>query len=104
MRHDIMNKIEAVLGTLDELELHEVNRRCVDKIRQIHQAKAFAKLSAFRVGDLVAFNDRYGRPTTILVDRINQRSVSGFTNDAMRKKWRVDASLCRLVGADKLAA
>lgn len=61
------------------------------------------RTSGFKRGDLVEFYaPKHGKHIKVVVNRINDKSLSCHEFDDPKRKWRVGPSLCRLVGADKV--
>lgn len=61
------------------------------------------RTSGFKCGDMVEFySSKHGKQVKVIVDRINDKSLSCHEVDDRIRKWRVAPSLCRLVGADKV--
>jgi hypothetical protein len=92
--------IARVVDTMSVENLRALNRLVVDRINGIHRASTALKAAAFRPGDTVQFTDsRHGRTVTMLVDRINTKSIGGreVTPGMPSTKWRVSPGLCRKV-------
>lgn len=86
---------------LDEAELVDLNRRVVERLRFIRQARAHQRMLDFSVGDRVSFQppDR-GRLFGVLA-RYNRKTVTVITDQGER--WNVaPALLSRVVDAGTL--
>lgn len=83
------------INNLSESELVELNRRVVERIRMIRQARAQATMLEFNIGDRVCFETNDDGLAFGIVVRHNKKSVSVNTEDGGR--WTVHPSLLRPV-------
>lgn len=83
------------LNGMSNEALRSLNRMVVDVLRQRQTAEAFEKSRQFRIGQMVKFSDKYGRPVTMRIERINTKTVSGVVECPITKRktnWRVHPS------------
>lgn len=76
------------LEHLSEAELMELNRRVVDRIRQLRQGRMLESMMRFEYGDTVAFDLADGSVVFARVLSFNRKSVSVVTETGTR--YRVD--------------
>ena len=61
---------------LSEDELHELNRRVMERLQFIRSAKSLARLARFSVGMTVEFDIDDGRTISGTVARLNQKTAT----------------------------
>ena len=83
------------LDTLTEAELIDLNRRIVERLRFLHQARAHQKMLQFSVGDQVSFDTSDGRLISGILTRYNKKTVTIIATDG--HQWNVAPSLLRRV-------
>lgn len=84
------------INGLTEAELLDLNRRIVERLRFLHQARAHVRMLEFRVGDRVAFQPP-DRPVLVgVLTRYNKRTVTVITETGER--WNVAPQLLQRVG------
>jgi hypothetical protein len=79
------------LTKLTEEDLLELNRRVVDQIRILRQARCLDSMVEFNLGDRVTFKPGGGREIIGTVVRRNQKSITVATADG--HQWRVSPTL-----------
>jgi hypothetical protein len=84
-------KPDIDLTRLTEDELIALNRRVVERLRFIRQARTYQTMAAFNVGDIVSFTPEAGRTMVGTVVRLNQKTATVCTREGER--WRVAPSL-----------
>lgn len=108
-----MVDIRARVGELNIFQLRELNTLVVGRINHISgggssiptPGHTSASRGDFKRGDLVEFySSKKHRQVRLVVDRINTKTLGGRESDTPSLMWRVPLSMCRLVGADKVAA
>lgn len=82
-------KIDLTL--LSEEELIELNRKIVDRLRLIRDAKAHHQMLELQPGDSVFFTSELGQKITGTIVKLNRKTVSLCTHDGHH--WRVSPSL-----------
>lgn len=87
----------AALNAASESELRELNAYLVSIMRDRSTVKQMAAGRAFQPGDRATFfSNRRARNVVIVIERINQKSVSGHeVGDSMYNgtKWKVTPSM-----------
>ncbi|WP_425614780.1 hypothetical protein NA78x_004659 [Anatilimnocola sp. NA78] len=81
------------LDHFSEAELIDLNRRIVERLRFLQQARAHVSMLKFAIGERVAF-DVDGITYRGVITRYNKKSVSLHTADGRR--WNVSPSLLRV--------
>lgn len=82
------------LSTLSEPELLQINKRIVELINNKRARRNYEALSAFRPGEEVQFLDSKNVLRTMVIERINQKTVSG-REPMTNTKWRVGVGLLK---------
>jgi 23S rRNA-/tRNA-specific pseudouridylate synthase len=85
----------SALNGMSTEALRQLNQMVVGVLRQRYAQQSWEKARNFSVGQMVQFKDKYGRPVTMRVERINTKTVSGVaTNPETGRKtnWRVAPS------------
>ena len=83
------------IDNLTEAELSDLNRRIVERLRFLHQARAHSRMLEFSVGDKVSFQpDGYGTLFGVLT-RYNKKTVTIITEQGQR--WNVSPALVRKI-------
>ena len=82
-------KIDLTL--FSEQELTELNRRIVDRLRLIRDARAQNQMLELQPGDRVSFTSELGQKVTGTVIKLNRKTVSLCTHDGHH--WRVSPYL-----------
>lgn len=83
------------LNSMSTESLRQLNNMVVGVLRQRSAQEAFDQGRQFRIGQMVKFKDRYGRPVTMQIERINTKTISGIARDAVtgrKTNWRVHPS------------
>lgn len=90
-------------------QLLEVQRHVASRLAHLAKTTPMGfmltpgRTSGFKRGDLVEFHStRFGKQIKVIVDRVNDKTLSCREFDNPERKWRVAPSFCRLVGADKV--
>lgn len=81
------------LDQFSEAELFDLNRRIVERLRFLQQARAHVSMLKFAIGERVAF-DADGVTVRGVISRYNKKSVTIHTPDVRR--WNVSPSLLRV--------
>jgi hypothetical protein len=76
---------------LSEDELVDLNRRVVERLQMIRQARRYQQMLTFSAGERVSFVDDRGRVNVGRVIRFNHKTVSIDGEDG--RQWRVAPSL-----------
>jgi hypothetical protein len=81
------------LKKLSYEELVDLNKAVVveTRLRQVQRQQNAAR--AFSVGDKAKFMDKTGRIVTIVIERINLKTVSGREVSSPTRKWNVSPTL-----------
>jgi len=85
----------AQLNSMSTEALRNLNNMVVGVLRQRQTTEAYEKARKFSIGQMVNFKDKWGRPVTMRVERINVKTVSGYSIDPVterRTNWRVAPS------------
>ena len=81
------------IDRFSEAELIDLNRRIVERLRFLEQARAHATMLRFSIGDRVCFDaDDRGTVSGIII-RYNRKSVSILADDGRR--WNVGPRFLR---------
>lgn len=83
------------IDPLNESELVDLNRRIVERLRFIQQARAHATMLKFCIGDRVTFEPEGRGQIFGVITRYNKKTVSVLTDDGQR--WTVAPALLRLI-------
>ncbi|QQS14746.1 MAG: hypothetical protein IPK81_11670 [Rhodospirillales bacterium] len=81
---------------LTEAELIDLNNRVVERLKLFSQARAHVAMTAFKIGDRVAFETRDAAVVVGMLTRHNKKSVT-VVSDA-GQTWNVGPGLLRLAG------
>lgn len=95
-------QFRSAIASLDEATLRQFNQVLVAQINASTLTRQAAALNAFRIGQLVKFNDRAGVEHKMRIDRINQKTVSG-RDTTTGMNWRVAPSFLRLCEEERPA-
>jgi|SRR5580658_7796067 hypothetical protein len=79
------------IDKLSEAELVDLNRRIVERLRFMHQARAHVAMLQFRIGERVSFQPDGRERIFGIVTRYNKKSVSVLATDGCG--WKVSPSL-----------
>lgn len=79
------------LSGYTEAELVALNRRVVERISELRQARIRSTMTELRVGDKVSFEPESGREIVGTIIRLNQKSVTVATPEG--SQWRVTPTL-----------
>lgn len=95
------------LANLTEEELIELNRRIIERIRLLRQARCRDSMVEFNIGDRVTFKPDCGHEITGTVVRRNRKSITVVTADG--HQWRVSPTFLKKAAGeishgDKLAS
>lgn len=86
------------LTKLTEQELIELNRRVVDRIRILREARCLDSMVEFNLGDRVTFKPDGGHEIIGTVVRRNRKSITVATTDG--HQWRVPPSFLKKVSGE----
>jgi len=78
------------IDTLSEKELTDLNRRIVDRLRQIHAQQNLQNMMRFNRGARVSFDTRQGRELATII-KFNRKTVTVETDGGER--WNVSPHL-----------
>jgi len=81
-----------------EADLIELNRRVVERIRALRQARCASIMTEFGVGDRVSFQPQCGHEVVGTVIRLNRRSVTVVAADG--HQWRVAPGLLKKASSE----
>jgi len=81
------------LTVLNEQELIELNKKIVDRIRFIRDARAHHQMLELQLGDKVVFTSEMGQKVAGTIVKLNRKTVSLCTHDGHH--WRVSPALLR---------
>ena len=81
------------VDTLNEADLIDLNRRVVERLRFLHQARAHAGMLNFAIGEPVSFPNEHGVRIQGIVTRYNKKTVSILTTCGHR--WNVSPHLVK---------
>jgi len=87
--YDLIEKAESI----DELRNIQVVLH--NKWRELQRSKVAAMLAAYRVGDVVTFEDKNGKPVVGKIRTVNEKTCTIDAEDG--GKWRVHPTFLRLV-------
>lgn len=85
-----MNQKQIDIDSLSEQELIELNRRIVDRLRQIHAQHDLHNMMRFNRGARVSFDTRQGRELATII-KFNRKTITVETDDGER--WNVSPHL-----------
>lgn len=84
---------------LSEAELTELNRKIVERLRALQEARMHQQMQSFRIGDRVSFHPPGHDPKTGIVAKCNRKTVTVITEDA--HQWNVaPVFLSRVITAE----
>jgi hypothetical protein len=83
------------LDHLSEAQLQDLNRRIVERLRFLQQARAHQAMLNFAVGERVGFDTSDGRLVSGVLTRYNKKTVTVLTDDG--HQWNVAPSLLRRI-------
>jgi hypothetical protein len=86
------------IDRFSEAELMDLNRRIVERLRLMQQARAHQAMLQFRIGERVWFHNELGERVDGVIVRYNRKSVSLVTEDG--QQWRVGPRLLHKAGDD----
>jgi hypothetical protein len=87
------------LSSFTEQELVELNRRIVERIKMLRQARTFNDMARFELGDTVSFTPECGHVVVGTVVRLNKKTITVAAKDG--NQWRVAPSfLSRVTDAE----
>ena len=72
---------------LSETELTELNRKVVERLRALQEARMHQQMQSFRIGDRVSFHPPGHDLKTSIVAKCNRKTVTVITEDA--HQWNV---------------
>lgn len=75
------------LNELTEAQLLDLNRRIVERLRFLQQARAHQKMLQFSLGERVGFDTPEGRFVSGVLVRYNKKTVTVIANDG--HQWNV---------------
>ena len=81
------------IDELTEVELIDLNRRVVERLRFLNQMRAHKKMLEFRIGDRVTFHPGGRPPVTGMLVRYNRKSVTVITDQG--EHWTVAPKIGR---------
>jgi len=79
------------IDKLSEAELVDLNRRIVERLRFMHQARAHVAMLQFSIGQRVSFQPEGRERIFGIVTRYNKKSVSVLASDGCG--WKVSPGL-----------
>jgi hypothetical protein len=79
------------IDKLSEAELVDLNRRIVERLRFMQQARAHVAMLQFSIGERVSFQPEGRERIFGIVTRYNKKSVSVLASDGCQ--WKVSPSL-----------
>jgi hypothetical protein len=99
---EAVNAFTKAMTELDEVLLRATNTRLVAEINARRYANAHAKARDFKCGQIVSFNDKYGRQVMMRITKFNTLTIAGqelHSGDMSPtgKQWRVAPEFCRAV-------
>ena len=81
------------IDKLTETELIDLNRRIVQRLRFLQQARAHVHMLEFRIGERVSFRADNGREVVGVITRYNKKTVTVITPDGQR--WNISPGFLR---------
>ncbi len=90
-------KIDITL--LTENELIDLNRRIVERLRFLSQARAHHKMLEFKVGDRVSFKSDEGPALFGVLTKYNKKTVTVITDNG--EHWNISPGLLTLAKETK---
>lgn len=81
------------IDELTEAELTDLNRRIVERLRFLNQARAHKRMLEFKVGDRVVFEPEDRLPVEGMLTRYNKKTVTVITDDGQH--WNVSPAFIR---------
>jgi hypothetical protein len=88
-----MNQMHIDINQFTEIELIDLNRRIVERLRFLAQAYAHRKMLEFKIGDRVTFQSDQREVIEGMLTRYNKKTVTILTDQG--KQWNVSPSLLR---------
>src|SRR5512138_3775797 len=90
------------ITTLSEAELVDLNRRIIERLRFLSQARAHHKMLEFKIGDRVSFRPG-DRPALVgVLTKYNKKTVTVITDNG--EHWNVAPGLLKLAKDAKASA
>ena len=83
------------IDELTEAELLDLNRRIVERLRFLNQARAHIQMLEFKIGDRVTFQPEGRDPVEVMLTRYNKRTVTIIADGG--RQWNVSPNLLRKV-------
>ena len=83
------------IDELTEAELLDLNRRIVERLRFLNQARAHIQMLEFKIGDRVTFQPEGRDPVEGMLTRYNKRTVTIIADGG--RQWNVSPNLLRKV-------
>ena len=81
------------IDELTEAELADLNRRIVERLRFLSQARAHSAMLDFSIGEQVSFQPEGRLPLTGIISKYNRKSVTVITSDG--QQWNVSPAFLR---------
>ncbi len=98
MRGIVWPSMPIDLTGYTEEELIDLNRRVVERIRALRQARCASMMTEFGPGDRVSFHPECGHEVVGTVIRLNRKSVTIVTADG--RHWRVAPGFLKKVSPE----
>jgi hypothetical protein len=92
-RFYLSNRMTINIDQLTEPDLIDLNRRIVERLRFLQQARAHVSMLKFRIGERVSFQADGRGTITGTITRYNKKSVTVVTDHGQR--WNVSPVLLR---------
>ena len=93
MNNPELRKIEDVIKTLSDTELHYINRLIIERVKLISQARSTSAMGQFNIGEEVFFIDHLGREIIGRITRLNKKTISLQTREG--ENWKVSPGLLK---------
>ena len=81
------------IDKLTEVELVNLNRKIVERLKMIGQMKAHAHMMNFSIGERVGFYNNKNEIIVRVLTKYNKKTVSIITDDGIQ--WNVSPSLLK---------
>ncbi len=90
---------DVELSRFTEDELIALNRRIVERLELLRQARTYDAMACFETGDSVTFTPECGHVVVGTVVRLNKKTITVVAKDG--RQWRVAPSfLSRVINAE----
>lgn len=81
------------IDKLTEVELVDLNRKIVERLRMIRQLKAHTHMMNFSIGERVGFYNKDNEVIVGVLTKYNKKTVGIITDDGIQ--WNVSPSLLK---------